>query len=583
MSNKTKNRRSRIAVAASCTVGVISLMLLFYLAMSQNVQIQRTRPGESYIRIEDYTREELQDTNAPAGVLVEYRFRISEDLDRDCSLAFYTVHQYVEVYFDEECVYSLFPSDDNTMIRTTGSDWVMIPLYREDVGKQVRVVLTPVYENVKNRSVEFLVGSSMAVFKARLKKDLPILVISGLMVLAGLIIIIIGFYGLHTNRYGWESVALGIFSATLGLWRFTDTRFSPLICPDKPVLLFYISMVSLIFCAIPLMMSQKNRMDSRIVGNYCVVAALVNFGQLILQILGVLDIRETLPMTHAMIIVSVLLIGRMLLMGYPHTTDEHAGLQKWVLIYLAVGAILDLAVYYLRKSSSGLLFTMLALLLYIAYIGITFIDSYAQQKKALVEKEQQIVQARVSTMMSQIRSHFVFNILNAISGMCKYDPEKADNTIVCFARYLRTNINIMEEDGPVPFRTAMQHLEDYITLEQVRFGYRIRFVKDIQVDQFMLPSLILQPLVENSIKYGIKPKPEGGTVTLRTWAEEKLIRISVEDDGIGFDVDKMPSSGSVGIKNVRFRLEQIMHGQLDIQSVPGKGTTVTISIPREEV
>ena len=149
MSDKTKNIRSRISVAASCTVGVISLLLLFYLAMSQNVQIQRTRPGESYIRIEDYTREELQDTNAPAGVLVEYRFRISEDLGRDCSLAFYTVHQYVEVYFDEECVYSLFPSDDNTMIRTTGSDWVMIPLYREDAGKQVRVVLTPVYENVR--------------------------------------------------------------------------------------------------------------------------------------------------------------------------------------------------------------------------------------------------------------------------------------------------------------------------------------------------------------------------------------------------------------------------------------------------
>ena len=223
------------------------------------------------------------------------------------------------------------------------------------------------------------------------------------------------------------------------------------------------------------------------------------------------------------------------------------------------------------------------MLLYIAYVGVTFIDSYARQKEVLVEKEQQIVQARVSTMMSQIRSHFVFNILNAISGMCKYDPEKADNTIVCFARYLRTNINIMEEDGPVPFRTAMQHLEDYITLEQVRFGDRVRVVKDIQVDQFMLPSLILQPLVENSIKYGIKPKPEGGTVTLRTWAEEKQICISVEDDGIGFDVDKMPSSGSVGIKNVRFRLEQIMHGQLDIQSVPGKGTTVTISIPREDI
>lgn len=583
MSDKTKNIRSRISVAASCTVGVISLLLLFYLAMSQNVQIQRTRPGESYIRIEEYTREELQDTSAPAGVLVEYRFRISEDLDRDCSLAFYTVHQYVEVYFDEECVYSLFPSDDNTMIRTTGSDWVMIPLYREDAGKQVRVVLTPVYENVKNRSVEFLVGSSMAVFNARLKKDLPILIVSGLMVLVGLLIIIIGFYSMYTSGYGWDSAVLGTFSVTLGLWRFADTRFSPFFCLDKPVLLFYISLVCLSSCAILLMLSQKNRMDGRIVEIYCIAAALVYAVQLILQILGIFDMRDSLPVTHAMIIVAVLLMGWMLLRGLPKNDGENKKLPKVVMGFLSVGAILDLSVYYLRKSSSGLFFTMLAMLLYIAYVGVTFIDSYARQKKVLVEKEQQIVQARVSTMMSQIRSHFVFNILNAISGMCKYDPEKADNTIVCFARYLRTNINIMEEDGPVPFRTAMQHLEDYVALEQVRFGDRIRFVKDIQVDQFMLPSLILQPLVENSIKYGIKPKPEGGTVTLRTWAEEKQICISVEDDGIGFDVDKMPSSGSVGIKNVRFRLEQIMHGQLDIQSVPGKGTTVTISIPQEDI
>ena len=582
MSDKTKNIRSRISVAASCTVGVISLLLLFYLAMSQNVQIQRTRPGESYIRIEEYTREELQDTSAPAGVLVEYRFRISEDWDRDCSLAFYTVHQYVEVYFDEECVYSLYPAENNTMIRTTGSDWVMIPLYREDAGKQVRVVLTPVYENVKDREVRFLLGSAMAIFKHRLKRDLPILIISGLMVLVGGLIIIMGFYGLRVKGIDWGSGALGICSVTLGLWRFTDTRFSPLICPDRPVLLFYISMVSLIFCAIPLMMSQKDRMDARIVERYCIAAAVLNFGQLILQMLGILDIRETLPLTHIVIIVGIILLGRMILKGYPEKFRKNAGLQTLVSIYLAVGAVLDLAVYYLRKSSSGLFFTMLALLLYIAYVGITFIDSYSLQKKALVEKEQQIVQARVSTMMSQIRSHFVFNILNAISGMCKYDPEKADRTIVCFARYLRTNINIMEEDGPVPFRTAMQHLEDYVALEQVRFGDRIRFVKDIQEDQFMLPSLILQPLVENAIKHGIKPKPEGGTIILRTWAEEDMIRLSVDDDGVGFDVDKMPDFGSVGLKNVRFRLEQIMHGQMDIQSVPGKGTEVTISIPREE-
>ena len=582
MSDKTKNIRFRIAVAASCIVAVMSLLLLIYLAVSQNVQIQRARSEESYVRIEDYTREELQETNAPAGVLVEYRFRISEDLVRDCNLAFYTVHQYVEVYFDEECVYRLFPSDGNTMIRTTGSDWVMIPLYREDAGKQVRVVLTPVYENVRNRSVEFFMGSDLAVYKARFRKDLPILLVSGLMMFIGLIILVIGFYGMHTNVFGWEVLMLGLFSVMLGLWRFTDTRFSPLLWQDKPVFLFYVSMVCLSTGAIFLMLSQKNRVDERIVSGYCIVTSVIYFVQLLLQIFGIFDIRESLYVTHIMIVAVILIVCGMLLWNHSKATGGHKGVQRMVMGFLSAGAVIDLSVYYLRKSSSGLFFTMTAMLAYIAYVVISFIESYTLQKKTLLEKEQQIVLARASTMMSQIRSHFVFNILNAISGMCKYDPEKADNTIVCFARYLRTNINIMEEDGPVPFRTAMQHLEDYVALEQVRFGDRIRFDKDIQVDQFMLPSLILQPLVENSIKYGIKPKPEGGTVTLRTWAEEKRIRISVEDDGVGFDVDKEPSSGSVGIKNVRFRLEQMMHGQLDIQSVPGKGTTVTISIPREE-
>lgn len=81
-------------------------------------------------------------------------------------------------------------------------------------------------------------------------------------------------------------------------------------------------------------------------------------------------------------------------------------------------------------------------------------------------------------MMSQIRSHFVFNILNAISGMCKCDPQKADDTIVCFARYLRNNIDIMEDDKNIPFTTELRQLEDYIMLEQVRFSDKLEFYTD---------------------------------------------------------------------------------------------------------
>ena len=98
----------------------------------------------------------------------------------------------------------------------------------------------------------------------------------------------------------------------------------------------------------------------------------------------------------------------------------------------------------------------------------------------------------------------------------------------------------------------------------------------------MLPSLILQPIVENALEHGLKQKPEGGTIILRTWEADDEIRILVEDDGIGFDTEVPQDKRSVGLKNVSFRLQHMMHGRLTINSSPEKGTIVTISIPRKE-
>lgn len=190
--------------------------------------------------------------------------------------------------------------------------------------------------------------------------------------------------------------------------------------------------------------------------------------------------------------------------------------------------------------------------------------------------------SRTTTMMSQIRSHFVFNLLNAISGMCKYNPEKADDTIVRFSRYLRNNIDIMENDKNIPFTTDIQQLEDYVVLEQVRFGDKIEFYTDTEVTDFMIPPLILQPVVENAIKHGVSQKTGNGTIILKTWETKSHVMITIEDDGIGFDISELEKEKSVGIRNIRFRLKHLADGDMKIESEIGKGTVVTISIPKKE-
>lgn len=237
--------------------------------------------------------------------------------------------------------------------------------------------------------------------------------------------------------------------------------------------------------------------------------------------------------------------------------------------------------YYTGAITTKLFFVLLAVFLYVLLAGVRLFTVFVRQQQALEEKEIQLAMSRITTMLSQIRSHFVFNVINAISGMCKYDPEKADETIVRFSRYLRSNIDIMENDKNIPFPQEMERLEDYVVLEQIRFGDRIEFTADLETDQFLIPPLILQPIVENAIKHGISKRKEGGRILLRTQDTETSIVITVTDNGIGFPMEALNKQTSVGLRNIRFRLAHLVGGTMDIKSQLGVGTTVTLTIPKE--
>ncbi|MGN1166007.1 MAG: sensor histidine kinase [Lachnospiraceae bacterium] len=265
-------------------------------------------------------------------------------------------------------------------------------------------------------------------------------------------------------------------------------------------------------------------------------------------------------------------------------TAEKSGMLHSYMIFLAV-IFIDCVNAFFDWWSHGILSKMTFGVLFLIYLGkaVKYISKNYQASVRAERLEDELKNSRIVLAMSQIRAHFIFNVLNAISGMCKYDPEKADETVVRFSHYLRTNIDILQEDAPVAFRVALQHLEDYVALEQVRFGDRVKFVEDIAVDDFVIPSLVLQPIVENSIKHGLRPKESGGTVSLSTWAEEENIFISIQDDGVGFDKKAVSDKSAVGLNNVRFRLKYFMKGKMEIESEPGQGTKVTISIPCKEV
>lgn len=248
--------------------------------------------------------------------------------------------------------------------------------------------------------------------------------------------------------------------------------------------------------------------------------------------------------------------------------------------YITDAVILSTQVSTLIAGSFALL-VIIAIAVIIALNNSKVLKESAQSIEKQLENERKIAKANEKIILSQLRPHFLYNSLTAIMAIDGNPPETM-NAIASFAKYLRTNLNSLEDDSLIPFSKELSHIEHYLALEKLRFEDKIKVVKDIKDEDFMLPPLCVQMAVENAVKHGISKKPEGGTLTLMSYANEKNHIIKVADNGCGFDMKAYNENSDkhIGIKSMVSRIENA-GGSVDIASAPGEGTVITFTIPKE--
>jgi hypothetical protein len=212
------------------------------------------------------------------------------------------------------------------------------------------------------------------------------------------------------------------------------------------------------------------------------------------------------------------------------------------------------------------------------------INAAAKAKELEIEKivlNAELAESRISTMMSQIRPHFVYNTLGSIEQLCKLDPPKAGELVHNFAKYLRGNFGELDNPKPILMSQEMEHVHHYISIENVRFP-DMTFRFEMNSDDFHIPALTVQPIVENAIKHGLMKLPRGGTINVLSYESDTDYFISVIDDGVGFDTSVLIDERKhVGLRNIRERLKVMVNGKLEIESTVGVGTKVLVTIPKE--
>lgn len=223
-------------------------------------------------------------------------------------------------------------------------------------------------------------------------------------------------------------------------------------------------------------------------------------------------------------------------------------------------------------------------------LTLVVIQIFVQEKKELLIKQQEIELSEIRTdlLMSRMKPHFIYNVLNTIYVLCDSSAEEAQKAIAMFSSYLRTSMVDLDSHRLIPFEDELEHVKNYLAIEKIRFGDKLETILEVETKDFMLPPLALQALVENAVRHGIEKNPYGGTISIFVKKDLKNINIIVADNGVGFEPSlelkterKSDTRKHVGVYSASYRLKSLCNGKLLIDSKLGEGTTATIIIPIE--
>ena len=225
--------------------------------------------------------------------------------------------------------------------------------------------------------------------------------------------------------------------------------------------------------------------------------------------------------------------------------------------------------------------------IYLSIICICWVINHFQEtserERRTLELETRLTQANLQALKMQLQPHFLFNTLNSISSLIHENPKVADDMVGSLSEFLRATLDVSSENE-VPLRKELEFVDRYLEIQQTRFGDRLRIHREVDANTMdaLVPPLILQPLVENAIRYGIESRETGGIVTIRARPQGDTLHLEISDDGEGFSGGQILGGGNgIGLSNTKARLQELYGDkhQFKITASHPTGACVAIEIP----
>lgn len=527
---------------------------------------------------------------------INFKISFKEIIENDMPINLHLNDVNVEVFQNDVEIYSSYKEKNISKISDViGSRWVSFPSPGIDTDDIITIIVTSKEETIPKVCLNNFLGNIsqgdyFSLLKNQLETDLTKILIAVFTFVIGfvLLVVLLTFKIMNSPiEIGSISCAMLIISGSIAA--FINYDYITLIFVDSALvyIIDYLNLLLLmLFILFYIRIYIHHKSIIRAIDWFICIWTIIIIGYFICQSLG---LSQMIGFTKNIINIAILILAFLfifLIIEYKNCKGSIFTLNFTMLLILTM-----LVEVYNKVAEND--FVYIAFGLGILLFSTThFISIMIKAQKSFVQAakaeqiENELIQSKVSVMLSQIQPHFLYNTLVVIRQLCDINPKTAKEAVTEFATYLRGNLDSLTFNTTIPFEKEMEHIENYVSLEKKRFGDKINLEYDFECLDFDVPSLTVQTIVENAIRHGITKRKEGGTVTIRTRETNKRYIIEVHDNGVGMDLTKPPeysdNRSHIGLDNVRKRVESMCNGELLFNSTPNIGTTVYMSVPKVE-
>lgn len=620
---KNNNKLERINLITYFIL--VGCLILLFVVIATTSKLEISNPHVTHKKITEVNShyELLENPNAPVGVSEYYTFVLPEIKRGMDSLVFYTVHQNVNLYIDGSLEYSMKVSDKTLIGRSPASEMTFFDLTLDDSGKKVVIELMPTYKQAVGSSVNIYIGDKKDIYIAFLQKDMFSMVLGGIPLLVGIIFLVMATFVLKDGKDRKSVFMLGLFSTGLGVWKLLDLVVAPLLFPKYPILISYISISMLAFILLPFIIFLKGMLNReyKILDYACTVFNAACLVILLLQAFNLVDFRESLPIAHALMAGSIVLVIYVLCAEtVKGNTESKLTVTVLGMALCALGLIYDLLQYYVLKHTSTVFTTLFCFDVYISVMGVVLA---VENHKMIVEAKRRAEEANIakSRFLSNM-SHDIRTPMNAIVGFTgiaeKYmdDEERLKDSLAKIrssSEHLLKLINdvldmskiesgkIALDNAPVDIMNIADNVCNMMTAQMQ--DKNIEFIVDmekIEHEYVYADSLRINQVLLNLLGNAYKFTPPGGYVKLTVTelpsndSTKAEYEIRIKDNGIGMSEEFKAHAFEAFIREhdsqgdniqgtglglaICKSIVELAGGEIRVESTLGVGTEFIISI-----